>query len=53
MTTARFRQLAGCYWKTTLPGMIGRNRCKVWVYANGKRSVPETVAKLMESLAEE
>ena len=55
MTPDRFthlaHQIAGRYWKTALPGRIGKGRTQVWEYATGKRAVPETVAKLMELLA--
>ena len=54
MTPARFIELAqiiaGRYWKTALPKLIGKSRSYVWEYANGKRDIPATVRILMEQL---
>ena len=56
MTPARFTHLAeriaGRFWKTHLPPLIGKCRTQVWEYASGKRPVPKAVSKLMELLAE-
>jgi hypothetical protein len=54
MTSSQFRatakSIAGPRWKTRLGPMIGKCRTQVWEYANGKRAVPVTVAKLMTAL---
>lgn len=55
MTPADFRafavRIAGPRWRTSLGPMIGKCRTQVWEYANDRREIPETVAKLMVSLA--
>ncbi|QEL19299.1 hypothetical protein [Limnoglobus roseus] len=55
MTPARFCTLAaviaGRFWRTQLPPLIGKGRWMVRTYASGERPIPETVAKLMEMLA--
>jgi len=56
MTPAQFRTnaeaIAGKHWPTRLGPIIGKCRSQVWEYANGKREVPETVAKLLGMMVE-
>src|SRR5690242_3523156 len=47
------RQIAGPHWKTHLRPMIVKCRNQIREYANGKRPVPETVAKPLALLTTE